>query len=673
MRKGSFVAALLAAVTSVASAAQAMAAGRPAWFPAPPFGNASEPFVPRVAESRAGETLFSWVTKDGTASHAISIAELPSGPGTPSVLSSSRGGALADAVAYSPAIALANTGDALVAWKEGPRALGLRLRQAPADFGDAIVKATPDAAGHDQIESPVAADADSSGRFTVAYGDELPVPYSPTGNLDRILVWDVDAATGLISGPVSVAQSSASADTFPITDVALAVASDGHAVMAFRQYVDGSNYLDVTTRDSATGAWSSPSVLDFSGDQPRVAIQAGGRALVAWRHVPEFAGGTFEVRGAERAPGGFFAAVGPFATGTLSDASDASGEANVRLDAAGSGTVVWQTCTGCGASGAYRQVLAQRLTVAGALDGSTQTLSGHSLDPAFMNPQLAVTPAGAAVVVWKRLVAGHSQLEYARRSTATAPFAPAAQVPAKPEVVTPAIDGGPELAVDAAGDAAVAWEQDAGMGEVVPHLARLDASPPVAGSIAVVGRALTAFVPLTFSLSPHDTVSTPTVRWTFGDGGRATGTTVSHLYRVGGPHTVTATVTDGAGYTAAVSRVVALAGGRRPRFVGHPRLTRLARGRVRISWQVNVAARVRVSVVRLVPGHRRRGHCTTQATVGRRCTVAIAVVQRRLGKSRRGSVVLKTRGWTAGRYRATLRATSSAGRSPQVSVGFNVG
>lgn len=675
MRTGTWVTAL---VTALAISASARAAGAPAWFPSAPLANATDPFVPRVAESARGDALFAWVTKDGPSSHAIAVAGLLAGPGTPIVTTRSRGAALSDAGVYPPALALSATGDALVAWKEGPVSLGLRLRQAPGDFGEPQIRnATPGMnAIHDFIESPVAAGADASGHFTIAYGAELPTPYSPTGNLDRLVIWSVDANNGLISGPSQVGPTTTPSDTYPITDIALAVAPDGGAVVAYRQYVAGSNTLKVSTRDGAAGAWSSPYVLDFSGDQPRVAITSGGRAVVAWRHVPEVPGDTFQVRAQERPPAGSFTPVSSDSLGTLSDASLPSGEANVALDGSGRGTVLWETCTGCGAPGASRTVLSQALKPDGTLDGTVQTLSGQSPDPNFMNPQVAITPSGIAVAVWKRTVSGHSILEYARRPGPGVPFSSAAAVPADPEVSTPGIDAGPEIAVDAAGDAAVAWEQNNGTGVAVPHVARLDAAPPIAGPITLSGGPPAPFVPLIFHVAPRDAVSATTVRWSFGDGTPvSTGTTVRHIFRVGGNRTVTATVTDGAGFSTVVKRTVTLGGGGSPpRFSGTlGAVTVRFRHRVvgaRIRWRLSVAASVRISLVRLDAGRRLHGKCRPRARGGRRCTVMTPVTTRTVAaRAGPGSVTLKL---PPGRYRATLVAGSGSGRSAPAQVTFRV-
>lgn len=653
----------------LATAASAVA-GTPTWFPLAPFPNATDPFVPRVAESAGGDTLFAWVNKDGSGSHAMSIASLPAGPGAPSILSDTRGGNLSDAGFYPPGIALSATGDALVAWKEGAHAVGMRVRQAPGDFGDTQVKTTQNGAPplHNTIESAIAVNGDAHGAFTVAYGEELPIPYSGSNNVDRIVVWNVDASTGLTTGPTFVGSTDTPGTTYPITDVALAVASDGSAVLAYRQYGAGMNYLEASTRSGPAGSWSSPFVLDFSGDQPRVAAEPGGRALVAWRHLPETLGDTFQVR-AQFAPSSAsgFAPVGTDALGTLSDANLASGESNVALDAAGQGLVVWQTCTGC----SYREVKTQAITATGQLDGTIQTLSGQSPDPEFMNPQVAMTPSGGAVVAWRRVVSGHAVLEYARRDGPGVPFGPAAPVPADPEVALPvlAVDGGPELAVDNGGDAAVAWEQSTGTGVEIPHLARLDATPPAAGPIGLTGTPA-LFVPLTFTLSPRDTVSPTTVRWSFGDGASATGATVRHIFTAPGARTVTATVTDAAGYTTTATRVIPLPGSSAPRFLGGVSLSpsKLRHSRkplkIQLRWTLSGAATVRVTITRSQRGRLSRGRCSLRARSGRRCTVTVTSFNRKIAaKAGTTSTRLTLPGLAPGQYAITVRASNSAGGS----------
>ncbi len=81
-----------------------------------------------------------------------------------------------------------------------------------------------------------------------------------------------------------------------------------------------------------------------------------------------------------------------------------------------------------------------------------------------------------------------------------------------------------------------------------------------------------------------------------------------------------------------------------------PRLSdvRLGSRRVRaghstvLHFRLSRGARVVVTVSRRIAGHRRRGHCTTRAATGRRCTIN-RIVLRRSVTARRGATTLALR------------------------------
>jgi PKD repeat protein len=670
----------------------APAAAAPTWLPLPAFPNATNGFTPRVAVSPGNDTVATWTTKDGPSSIAVAIATLPRGPGTPQTTTFSRG----TAALGTPALALAPTGDAIVAWTEG-RSMAFSLRQAPGGFQAPVPMAAPlgTTAQGGFFTSAVAVATDGTGKFLIAVGDRVPPPISGgITYLERVLIWTVDAASGLVTGPVAVSNSGAgqSASDYQISEISLAEAPDGSAVLAYKQTVAGEPRVLVTSR-KGSGAFPDASVLDFTADQPRTAIDPSGRMLVAYRQLPVPAA-PYEVRAYEAQPAGAFKFVGPFNTGTLSSATDPSGEPNVAIDVSGRATVVWQTCFSCGVAGAQRQVIAQRVKPDGTLDGSTQTISGASPDPNLMNPQIAMTPAGGAIALWKRQVAGHSVLEYARRAGPADPFAASAAVPGAPEIVSPGPDPGPYIGVDSDGNASAIWDRSGGVGTNEPFLARLDVTPPVPGPITVRGGPPDLFVPLDFSISPTDATSATSVRWDFGDGSpQPLGTSVRHSYTTRGKRIVTATVTDEAGNSATATTTIDLGMDQPPaptlRFLGKatvspqrfkPRKPKRRGGGTTFRWRLSGPARVEIKLTRSLPGRRSKGRCVAPTRAlrhAKRCT-------RRSGagtlsaNARAGAGTLTFSGIVGGKplspgdYTATLVARSGTLRSAAATVAFTV-
>jgi hypothetical protein len=64
---------------------------------------------------------------------------------------------------------------------------------------------------------------------------------------------------------------------------------------------------------------------------------------------------------------------------------------------------------------------------------------------------------------------------------------------------------------------------------------------------------------LGFSVSPFDVWSSVATRWSFGDGGTASGTSVGHVYAAAGTYTVTVTGSDAVGNATSARRTVRIA------------------------------------------------------------------------------------------------------------------
>jgi hypothetical protein len=99
-----------------------------------------------------------------------------------------------------------------------------------------------------------------------------------------------------------------------------------------------------------------------------------------------------------------------------------------------------------------------------------------------------------------------------------------------------------DVAADGQGDALTAWREDSGV-----QTAGFDATAPrfTAFSLPVGG---SAGSPLPFSAAAEDNWSgPPALSWRFGDGGTASGASVSHSYAAAGSYVATARAEDGAG------------------------------------------------------------------------------------------------------------------------------
>ena len=338
----------------------------------------------------------------------------------------------------------------------------------------------------------------------------------------------------------------------------------------------------------AGGTFSAPADVSAPAGlrpMPRVAIDAAGNATVAWTQS-DAAGMT--VQAATRPGDGTFSApVNLSTTGPTSYASQ-----RIATNAAGETVAVWS-----GSDDANTIVEAATRPTGGVFSAPLDlSATGRDADSA----QAAIDAAGNAVVVWTRFDGTSRVVQFAHRPAGGAFSAALGVSPAGAEARTP------QVHVNAAGDAVVAWQRSDGTNTIIQATIRRagatfapatnlsltgrDAVEPQVGidadgdAIAVWQRsngtntivqaagydgagpqlrglsipaAVTAGTSATFSLSPLDVWSAITsTQWSFEDGASPTGASVSHVFTTPGEHTVTVTATDALGNANIARRTV---------------------------------------------------------------------------------------------------------------------
>ena len=175
-----------------------------------------------------------------------------------------------------------------------------------------------------------------------------------------------------------------------------------------------------------------------------VAVDAAGNALAAWKSF--VTGGNDIVVASRRSPGGAFEA--PVTLSPPPPVADNFIEPRVAVSAPGEAVVAWQRDTGPDAS----VVEAAIGSVAGPAFGAAQPLASESAADASLSvPAVAIAPSGEAIVVWGRSAGGSSALEYAVRPPGAASFGPA-------QVLAPDAFGA-RVGFDASGTAIIAFAQ----------------------------------------------------------------------------------------------------------------------------------------------------------------------------------------------------------------------
>ena len=323
------------------------------------------------------------------------------------------------------------------------------------------------------------------------------------------------------------------------SEPAVAIDAAGDATAAWR-YNDGTDEVVEAAERPAGASFSTPEVLSEAGEgsfEPEVASSAAGEAIAVWE---EFDGTDAVVVASPRPVGGEFGAVDE-----LSGAGENAIGPEIAETPGGSAPVVW--------------------TWAEEDEAEIQTSSrpaGESFSPAAdvtpiaesigpVDSDLAMNAAGDAIVAWPGSSSGGaSVVKAAVRSGAGSFSAPAEVSATSPDFLHP------DVAIDAVGDATVIWSRSDGLNRIA-QVAGYDASPPQMRGLSVPPTG-TVGVPVAFSASPFDVWPLASTSFTFGDGGGASGTSVSHAYSAPGVYQVTATAVDAAGTPVSASGMIAI-------------------------------------------------------------------------------------------------------------------
>ena len=246
----------------------------------------------------------------------------------------------------------------------------------------------------------------------------------------------------------------------------LAVNASGHAVAVWHHY-DGNRYhVWANHYDAVLGQWGAVQALTGSASDafnPQVAISANGNAIVVWRGPdgpfddPSTSLNALEYYTSSLWTKHYTASTKTWdVTATALELDNDKGHdvsaAQVVMDSMGNGVVVWQQF-----NGTVTSVYAARYIVglSWAMSGSIST---GSLGVA-VNPQIAMDGSGNAIAVWRQYDANARYSIWASRYVA-------ATITWNPPVLIESDDSGdafdPQLAVNTAGDAWVAWHQHDG-------------------------------------------------------------------------------------------------------------------------------------------------------------------------------------------------------------------
>ena len=202
----------------------------------------------------------------------------------------------------------------------------------------------------------------------------------------------------------------------------------------------------------AAPTWSAASPLGSGGEQMDVAMGAHGDVAMAWA---SFVTGKPTIQIVTRPPGGGYSA--PL---TISPSGSESKSPVVAVDGAGEALAAWPA--------AGSNYIIEAATVSGATVSTPQKLSAPGENA--ISPAVAMDERGDAIVAWAR-ENGSERVVQAAFRPAGGHFGPTVSLPTKSGNAMH-----PEVAIDAAGDATVVWERFDGAEEIVEAATRSAAS-----------------------------------------------------------------------------------------------------------------------------------------------------------------------------------------------------
>jgi PKD domain len=329
--------------------------------------------------------------------------------------------------------------------------------------------------------------------------------------------------------------------------------------------------------------------IHLNAFEPSVAIDQAGDVVVVWSY---FDGTNFVIEAATRPAGGVFSA-----PKVISSSGVDSAEPEVAMDGSGSAIAVWEELDSA------ESVVRGSLRPAGGDFEPPDDLSESG--KSSFGPEIAMTPAGLATVVWTREETGELSIQTSSRNPGGDFSAPSNVTPTTESSSAPidtdlkmndsgdavvawpgrstggqnairaAVRSGtgafstpvevsaaspdflhPDVAIDGLGNATVIWNRSNGANSIA-QVAGYDASPPEMRGLSVPATG-TVGVPVAFSAAPFDVWPLASTGFNFGDGTGAPGTTGLHAYSVPGAYTVTATAVDAAGTPVSASGTIAI-------------------------------------------------------------------------------------------------------------------
>jgi len=388
---------------------------------------------PQVVVDAAGNAMAVWSQSDGVTSNIYS-SRYSAGQGWDAPVEIDN----VSNWANSPQIAMDANGNAIAVWEQqGGAGVGniYANRYTPGiGWGAAeLIEHAIGEAGNPQIAVDAAGNAMAVWRQFMTSAFRIRAAR---------YVYDSVTGTGVWEAPEEI-ETTLSTDA---RDAQIAVDAGGNAIAVWSQ-------VDATTSDYAIWAnsydpahgWYGASQISAAGTpnrDPRIAFDAAGNAMLVWRQF----NGTRNVIMASRLTVGAGASV-------VTPVDDAlmgtSSEPRIAVDPIGNAIAVWNQY-----DGTLTNVWANRYNATNGAWGTAQLVAADDSD-IYSDPDVTVDAAGNAIAVWLQLdVTGNYNIRNNRYSIGQG-WGAAQTI----DIGSPWDANSPQITLNAAGNAAVVWEQ----------------------------------------------------------------------------------------------------------------------------------------------------------------------------------------------------------------------
>lgn len=503
---------------------------------------------PQVTVTPSGERVIAWVQDqmDGFTSENVSTRVAPTGGDFGPT----------QTIAGSPTdlqMATAGDGTVAIAWVDFSSQTVHVARLAPGQTS--FVEATPFVAPGG--ETPFALDIAWSGSDLYVAADSRVFTGTQPGSVWALKLAAASNALTVVPGPVASGALEhadnvrGQAQVFFGNPVIAAEpdhvvvgwtresedADDQHGQAAVHYALrNGPAFTAPFTADTETSTGSFPPNM-----RPSVAA-GGGHAYVLWTR--------------DQGTNIFFQDLGNPVTHAIASGG-AFGVDDLRsaADSSGAVTAVWTTVP----PNQRNDSVFSAVVAAGAISGQGSPITPIGIDREIGD--IAVASDGSSLVLPVNEPSGEASVEVeAALRPAGGAFGAVEPVSGLRDDHPNAIFEHPPSAFIAPGGRALAlWSaaDQTGSPNLRLQLSEFDATAPTLNAIAVPAAAITG-QSIAVSASASDLLSTPTVSWSFGDGSRATGATVTHEFGSAGAMTVTVTARDSVGNQTSQTRVIAV-------------------------------------------------------------------------------------------------------------------